>query len=192
MKKKPIEKITPRNYNALASDGLLVMLDKINEIVTYLDEAATQEEELIDLIAWATGPDTGASSESLLRYMLGLSPGRFGVAAPSDQWDRGRCIRLLNKVPRWWDRLDEMAKISRNWEEQIRLMRLENRLNRDESHPTPQEIKNLKEKIEEDCTMLLGGEVTQCLCGDGINEHRELKGRCYGYDCDCQAFFPQI
>lgn len=33
-------------------------------------------------------------------------------------------------------------------------------------------------------------ESTVCLCKDTINQHEGLKGRCNGWDCDCQAFYP--
>lgn len=40
--------------------------------------------------------------------MLGFKP--EPNLAPSDPADRGRCIRLLNLIPEWWDRLDEMEQ----------------------------------------------------------------------------------
>jgi len=66
--------------------------------------------DLHEIIAWATGNDTGASSNALCRYMMGFEPNEWGNMAPSDADDRGRCIRLLNLIPEWWDRLDEMAQ----------------------------------------------------------------------------------
>ena len=100
-------------------------------------------EEILKLIDWATGDDTGSSSEALCRFMLGLEPGGWGFQAPSDADDRGRCIRLLNLVPEWWDRLDEMAEIpgskvltfehgevERGWKEQIPLIKKEAELER--------------------------------------------------------------
>lgn len=99
------------------------------------------EEKLIKLITWATGDDTGMSSNALCRWMLDLKPCQYGYSAPSDAGDRGRCIRLLNLMPEWWDRLDEMAKIpsskvtffnkngmgtrEEGWKEQIPLIREE-------------------------------------------------------------------
>ena len=67
-----------------------------------------REQELLKIIEWATGEDTGTSSEFLCRFMLGISLNRISI--PSDRGDRGRCIRLLNLVPEWWDRLDELAE----------------------------------------------------------------------------------
>lgn len=76
----------------------------------------------IALLNWATGDDTGVSSEVLLRHMLGLKQHHWGNLSPTDSADRGRCIRLLNIIPEWWDRLDELPE---NWKEQIKLMRTE-------------------------------------------------------------------
>jgi hypothetical protein len=65
-------------------------------------------EQIKKIVDWATSHDTGSSSITLCRFMLGLShEGDY----PFDASDRGRCIRLLNLIPEWWDRLDEMASI---------------------------------------------------------------------------------
>lgn len=61
-------------------------------------------------LEWALSSDTGVSSEALCAYMaLGITERRH--SAPSDASDRGRCIRLLKKIPGWVDRLDEMKKL---------------------------------------------------------------------------------
>lgn len=70
-----------------------------------------KQETLLKIIDWATGDDTGVSSEALCRFMLGLKPSHYVFSEPSDEDDRGRCIRLLNLVPEWWDRLDEMVSL---------------------------------------------------------------------------------
>lgn len=67
-------------------------------------------------MAWMMGGDTGASSSTIARHMLGLphtSP--FGVSAPSDNWDLGRCLRLLALIPEWEQRLPEMASLGAVW-----------------------------------------------------------------------------
>jgi hypothetical protein len=109
-------------------------------------------EELLKIIRWATGDDTGLSSTALCRFMLGL-PSIRNYPPPSDADDRGRCIRLLNLVPEWWDRLDEMAKLpsrrvhyfgsngggvrTEGWEEQIPLIKKEGgRTSQNEETPT--------------------------------------------------------
>lgn len=69
-------------------------------------------ETLLKIIDWSTSENTGMSSKALCRFMLGIrASSNWGYPAPSDADDRSRCIRLLNLVPEWWDRLDEMAAI---------------------------------------------------------------------------------
>ena len=93
------------------------------------------------IIDWATGDDTGISSNALCRFMCRLEPDSSGFTAPLDASDRGRCIRLLNLIPEWWSRLDEMAELpsikvgvfssngmevrERGWKEQIPLIKKE-------------------------------------------------------------------
>jgi hypothetical protein len=60
-------------------------------------------------IEWLLGDDTGMSSKSLCAFMLGNTM-RFGYP-PSDSFDRGRCIRLLDLIPEWWSRLDELDNL---------------------------------------------------------------------------------
>jgi hypothetical protein len=67
--------------------------------------------ELIELIDWLTDDDTGESSKAIVRFMLGLPPKNGYYSYPHDFSDRGRCIRLLNRIPKWWERLDEMGKL---------------------------------------------------------------------------------
>lgn len=63
---------------------------------------------------WALAGDTGVSSEALAAHMSGY-PGnaRFGFMPPSDSGDRGRCIRLLELIPEWIERLPEMVRYDR-------------------------------------------------------------------------------
>lgn len=78
-----------------------------------------------DLLDWATGNDTGASSCSMLRYLLGMESTDYGYMPPSDASDRGRCIRMLNRFPEWWDRIDGMSGLSLEWKTQIELIKKE-------------------------------------------------------------------
>lgn len=56
---------------------------------------------------WALHGSTGSSSKSIAQHMAtGLSDGM----PPSDADDRRRCIRLLELVPEWLPRLDELKK----------------------------------------------------------------------------------
>lgn len=103
------------------------------------NEQELTKEQLIKLLKWAISDDTGSSSISLLKFMLGFKDNRN--ASPMDSGDRGRCIRLLNLMPEWWDRLDELSEkpstqsivFSKNgldvedhgWKEQIPLIKKE-------------------------------------------------------------------
>lgn len=60
-------------------------------------------------LLWLFGDDTGSSSKTLCAHMLGVKPVRNSI--PSDAADRGRCIRLLQLIPEWQSRLDEMAEL---------------------------------------------------------------------------------
>jgi len=57
---------------------------------------------------WALAGDTGISSEALAAHMSGNANTR--MMPPSDSDDRGRCIRLLELIPEWLPRLNEMVK----------------------------------------------------------------------------------
>lgn len=60
---------------------------------------------------WALSGDTGISSKSIMAHMTGQQKNdSFGIMPPSDSSDRGRCIRLLELIPEWLPRLDEMKK----------------------------------------------------------------------------------
>lgn len=58
---------------------------------------------------WSMSGDTGISSEAICSHMTG-NPVRMGFMPPSDASDRGRCIRLLELIPEWIVRLNEMVK----------------------------------------------------------------------------------
>ena len=65
-------------------------------------------------LQWALGDDTGISSETMCAYFTGATKaGPFGMQAPSDAADRGRCIRLLKLIPEWLPRLDELKHLDR-------------------------------------------------------------------------------
>jgi len=64
------------------------------------------------VLKWAFSGDTGISSETMAAYFTGVKKGGpFGSQAPSDAADRGRCIRLLNIIPEWVERLDELKAL---------------------------------------------------------------------------------
>lgn len=62
---------------------------------------------------WALSGDTGASSSAIARHMLGVRG--ISCHSPRDSADLGRCLRLLDAVPEWRERMPEMAKYSPEW-----------------------------------------------------------------------------
>lgn len=60
---------------------------------------------------WALSGDTSISSKSIMAHMTNNQKNdSFGMMPPSDADDRGRCIRLLELIPEWIPRLDEMKQ----------------------------------------------------------------------------------
>lgn len=86
-------------------DDFTEMLIEETEALTSLVKEVREEEIATE---WLLGDDTGSSSKAICRFMLGIE-GEY--PAPFDVADRGRCIRLLNSIPKWWNRLDEMASL---------------------------------------------------------------------------------
>lgn len=67
---------------------------------------------------WASSGDNGISSDALLRHMVGI-PHRELPLPPSDADDRGRCIRLLELVPEWIERLPELVELDKKTSEEL-------------------------------------------------------------------------
>jgi hypothetical protein len=66
-----------------------------------------------DAHAWLHGGDTGMSSETIWRVLMGETPRH--PRTPSDPSDFGRCYRLLRLMPGWRQRLGEVAAVYREW-----------------------------------------------------------------------------
>lgn len=119
------EKNAKSYYSVDSMGGYAGKDDWIESLINFIknveDQAVQKERELIE---WATGDDTGSSSKYLCRFMLGLVKTSIEERSPYDADDRGRCIRLLNLKPEWWNRLDELSNYP-GWKEQIPLIRKE-------------------------------------------------------------------
>jgi len=62
---------------------------------------------------WMLSGDTGLSSEAIAKHMLyGECDGSF----PWDPSDIGRCFRLIEAVPEWGGRINEMGKYNKQWQ----------------------------------------------------------------------------
>ena len=64
-------------------------------------------------LEWLFSRDTGSSSKSIAKTMLGI--GGY-IDYPSDEGDLGSCIRLLEHIPEWEPRIPEMASQGRVWQ----------------------------------------------------------------------------
>lgn len=89
---------------------------------------------------WLFSSDTGMSSKALCAHMLGIKLFEH-PSVPMDAADRGRCIGLLQLIPEWIPRLDEMKKYkperytifnnggmheeTKGWAEQVELIKSE-------------------------------------------------------------------
>lgn len=80
------------------------------------EEGRTEDAMTNAEAAWIVGNDTGASSETIWAVMMGVRPsGSFAGWPPSDQYDFGRCHRLLMQFPAWRARLPEVAEAYPAW-----------------------------------------------------------------------------
>lgn len=106
-----MSKICDRNYKGNGSYSVKTIN---GAICCPLCEKPTQlhgESIEVRALAWALSDDTGISSKTICRWMTGTH-GTTGAyfSPPSDADDRGRCIRLLELIPEWITRLNEMQQ----------------------------------------------------------------------------------
>jgi len=67
------------------------------------------------IIQWLLSDDTGISSMAIVSQMTGFKTGQWGDDYPTDGYDFGRCQRLLEKIPEFMVRIEEMAQSSPQW-----------------------------------------------------------------------------
>ena len=101
---KKIDKDMIRNGYGEAIPKLLSLIDEEKGV----NKRATQ---------WIVGGDTGCSSKTIWAVMMGVIQ-KYSMT-PSDNDDYGRCIRLLQLIPEWIDRLDEVTAQYPDWKEAI-------------------------------------------------------------------------
>ena len=68
-------------------------------------------------VEWLRKGERGISSESIFEAMTGLPIGTWEAAAPRDPSDLRRCRLLLDALPEWRHRLDEMHGKGGGWAE---------------------------------------------------------------------------
>ena len=67
-------------------------------------------------LEWMFGDDTGVSSRTIAAVMLDVPHKATGLTGiPLDGGDLGRCIRLLDRIPEWRPRLEEVAAAQPQW-----------------------------------------------------------------------------
>lgn len=67
---------------------------------------------------WLMSGDTGASSKSICAHMQGIQKSDY-ASYPRDPADLGRCLRLLEIMPEWKPRIQEMAVYGPGWAGQV-------------------------------------------------------------------------
>ena len=68
-----------------------------------------------NLNRWLKEGDRGISSEAIATKLTDINVGRWGLRHPLDPSDFGRCVALLEAVPEFKARLDEMKSVSLVW-----------------------------------------------------------------------------
>lgn len=71
------------------------------------------------LIYWLLSKDTGISSKAIARHITGNKGTYWTMLPPSDAADRNRCIKLLELIPEWINRLPEMVQYDQQPQEGI-------------------------------------------------------------------------
>jgi hypothetical protein len=68
--------------------------------------------DLVKVIEWMAGHDTGSSSKAIAVHM---TTGSCDGSYPYVPSDLGRCLRLLELFPEWKPRIGEMARYGKVW-----------------------------------------------------------------------------
>lgn len=79
--------------------------------MTTINETPDIKDRIID---WLLNGDTGASSRAIVEQMLNPKPGSY-LNHPRDYGDFDRCIKLLELLPEFAERIDEMSAVSPEW-----------------------------------------------------------------------------
>lgn len=93
---------------------------EVEKLKDYLNGASRREGKTIeelDWYKWYRGGDSGLSSETIFQVMTGI-PVKW-TSTPMDSADFGRCSRLLDRFPKWRDRLHEVSEQFPEWKQLI-------------------------------------------------------------------------
>jgi len=89
---------------------------EVENLKEYLSSSSRREGKTIeelDWYRWYRGGDSGLSSETIFQVMTGI-PVKW-TSTPMDSGDFGRCSRLLDRFPKWRDRLGEVSEQFPEW-----------------------------------------------------------------------------
>jgi len=65
---------------------------------------------------WLASGDVGSSSKAIMLWLSsGTTDTRYGPDTPRDAGDLARCLRLLERIPEWKERMPEMAAAGGLW-----------------------------------------------------------------------------
>lgn len=64
---------------------------------------------------WSTHGETGLSSETIWNFFMKQNP-TYEIHHPCDADDFSRCYKLLEAIPEWKDRIQEMKGLSKEWD----------------------------------------------------------------------------
>lgn len=64
-------------------------------------------------LQWLFSEETGLSSKNICGYMLSIT---VRQSVPWDIGDLGRCIRLLEKIPEWKQRMQQLGNAYPRWQ----------------------------------------------------------------------------
>lgn len=81
---------------------------------TGIDPSQTMEQRAQN---WIVNGRVGQSSKAIWSHMMGIAIKNdgFGVRYPLDPDDLNRCLLLLDLLPEWVPRIDEMAQYNKQW-----------------------------------------------------------------------------
>lgn len=65
---------------------------------------------------WLASGDTGTSSKAIMLWLSSRTADKqWGPDTPRDAGDLARCLRLLERIPEWKERMPEMAEAGGLW-----------------------------------------------------------------------------
>ena len=103
--KQGVKTMVPRQFNAIVT--------AVNSIIDEIEKPVVMASPGMGLNAWLNSDDTGISS----MWMAAVLRSRTSpYGHPHDVDDFARCMRLLEAVPEYANRLDELRGQSKEWD----------------------------------------------------------------------------